>query len=128
MPENHKSKYWIDKMARRKSPRYPIATIAYYGPDDSFASKVVIGIVLATREEPTYMKKWFASEIDVRLDERINEQILEFIMQHMAARVTMIERIIGCPHEEGIDYPEDQACPQCPFWENRDRWTGELIE
>jgi hypothetical protein len=41
--------------------------------------------------------------------------------------VVMPDRIIGCPHEEGIDYPEGESCPQCPFWEGRDRWTGEPV-
>jgi hypothetical protein len=40
--------------------------------------------------------------------------------------VAMTDRIIGCPHEEGIDY-EGPVCPHCPFWANRDRWTGEVI-
>jgi hypothetical protein len=33
--------------------------------------------------------------------------------------------IIGCPHEEGVDYPEGKYCPQCPYWAGRDRWTKE---
>jgi hypothetical protein len=39
----------------------------------------------------------------------------------------LADRIIGCPHEEGVDYPEGQSCPRCPFWAHRDRWSGELI-
>jgi hypothetical protein len=35
-------------------------------------------------------------------------------------------RIIGCPHEEGIDY-EGATCPACPFWAGRDRWTGKRL-
>jgi hypothetical protein len=34
---------------------------------------------------------------------------------------------IGCPHEEGKDYPLGENCPQCPYWANRDRWSGKLI-
>lgn len=65
--------------------------------------------------------------IDGRLDTAINEQILDFINQNNVQRVIMVDRIIGCPHEEGIDYPEGEKCPQCPFWASRDRWTGELL-
>jgi hypothetical protein len=36
----------------------------------------------------------------------------------------MTQEIIGCPHEEGIDYPEKEDCPQCPFWKGRDRWAS----
>ena len=37
------------------------------------------------------------------------------------------DRIIGCPHEEGIDYPIGRTCPQCPFWAGIDRFTHEPI-
>ncbi len=40
----------------------------------------------------------------------------------------MTGAIIGCPHEEGIDYPDGEVCPQCPFWARRDRFTGELLQ
>jgi hypothetical protein len=39
----------------------------------------------------------------------------------------MVDRVIGCPHEEGIDY-EGPTCPHCPYWAGRDRWTGEVIQ
>src|SRR5712692_4405008 len=32
-----------------------------------------------------------------------------------------LDGIIGCPHEEGIDYPEGKSCPQCPYWARRAR-------
>jgi hypothetical protein len=40
--------------------------------------------------------------------------------------VAMPDRIIGCPHEEGIDY-EGEYCPRRAFWIGRDRWTGKLV-
>ena len=48
--------------------------------------------------------------------------------QQGALSVVMTDRTIGCPHEEGIDYPDDTDCPQCPYWAGRDRFTHELIE
>jgi hypothetical protein len=33
---------------------------------------------------------------------------------------------MSCPHEERIDYPEGEKCPSCPFWANRNRFTGEI--
>jgi hypothetical protein len=42
-----------------------------------------------------------------------------------AKSVAIADRIIGYPHEEGLDYPEGEWCPQCPFWKGRDRWSGE---
>lgn len=37
-----------------------------------------------------------------------------------------IPDIIGCPHQEGIDY-QGQWCPVCEFWKGRDRFTGERV-
>jgi hypothetical protein len=118
-------RYWLEKMSHRKTG-YPVATIAYYGPDDKFASKVVAGIIATEHAEPL-LKKWFTTDIAARLDPVIIQEILEFIQEHHVARVAMLDRIIGCPHEEGIDYPKGEPCLQCPFWANRDRWTGELL-
>ena len=45
--------YWLNKKAHRKTG-FPLATIAYYGPDDKFASKVVVGIILQEGDEPSF--------------------------------------------------------------------------
>jgi hypothetical protein len=44
-----------------------------------------------------------------------------------AKTVVMADRIIGCPHEEGVDYPDGEKCPSCPFWATRDRWSGAVL-
>jgi len=74
------------------------------------------------------LKRWYSEERDVRFDDSINLQILGFIRAHNVLTVGVTDRIIGCPHEEGIDYPMGKSCPKCPFWANRNRWTGELIQ
>ncbi|MFL5236975.1 MAG: hypothetical protein ACJ8EL_05125 [Rhizomicrobium sp.] len=48
-------------------------------------------------------------------------------LKKKASTVAMTEGIVGCPHEEGIDYPLGEACPDCPYWAERDRWTGQLL-
>jgi len=121
--------YYLEKKARRKSEEYPVATIAYYGPDNLFASKVVVGIILTEKDEDVSdLKKWISMGVDVRKDKDILQDILQFIQSKSVKRVTMVDRIIGCPHGEGVDYPEGETCPQCPYWKNRDRWTGVLTE
>jgi hypothetical protein len=128
MSPHNQPRYYLEKKARRKSAEYPVATIAYYGPDDRFASKVVVGIILTEKDEQAAeVKKWFSTGIDVREDQAILRAMLAYIQEKGIQRVTMVDRIIGCPHEEGIDYPLGQDCPECPFWANRDRWTGELL-
>jgi hypothetical protein len=128
MPSPSNPSYWIQKKAHRATG-YPVASIAYYGPDDTFASKVVAAIILSEKDdEVASIEKWFSESLDVRRDPVIMNQILQFIERHKVVRVAMMDRIIGCPHEEGIDYPLGEKCPQCPFWANRDRWTGKIIE
>lgn len=117
----------LRKKAKKGFRGYPVATIAYYGPDDRRATKVAVGIVLSESGDVAHMERWFSDTSDVRTDQQINGAILQYIQQHGVRSVGMYDRIIGCPHEEGIDYPEGEKCPQCPFWATRDRWSGEEV-
>jgi hypothetical protein len=99
--------------------------VAVYGPDDKRATKVAVGIVI-NEDEPKNMQRWSAVD-DVRKDPKISNEILEFIALHKVRSVVMTDRIIGCPHEEGIDDPEGEKCPRCPFWAYRDRWSGDVL-
>lgn len=118
----------LKKKARRGFRGYPVATIAFYGPDDTRASKVAVAIVDAEDADPSALERWFAEDVDVRKDPVIGSNILRFVQDHDAKTIVMTDRIIGCPHEEGIDYPDGEVCPQCPFWAHRDRWTGEIVQ
>jgi hypothetical protein len=118
----------LAKKAKRGFRGYPVATIAYYGPDDKRASKVAVGILEEEDGPVAAMGRWFSEEGDVRSDHSILQAILEFIKERGVLSVVMADRIIGCPHEEGIDYPDGEKCPQCPFWATRDRWSGEVIQ
>ncbi len=117
----------LEKKARRGDRGYPAATVAFYGPDGSRASKVVVGIIPAEGVAVTEMQKWRSESSDVRRDVAINHAILDFIREHGVRTVAMSPGLIGCPHEEGIDYPDGEVCPQCPYWATRDRWTGEEL-
>src|SRR3972149_822026 len=46
--------------------KYPAATIAFYGPDNEFASKVAVGIIPYEGAEAGDMEKWSSKLIDVR--------------------------------------------------------------
>ncbi len=106
---------------------YPIGTLAFYGPDDTRASKLVVSIIESEGAGPTSMKKWFDDERDLRYAEDVLEDARAFLTERGARSVGMMGRILGCPHEEGVDY-EGPICPKCPFWANVDRWTGETIQ
>ena len=52
-----------------------------------------------------HFKRWFNEDIDIRKDRITNEEIIAFIKENEAKSVVMADRIMGCPHEEGVDYP-----------------------
>ncbi|MGF6298099.1 hypothetical protein [Paraburkholderia sp. WC7.3d] len=101
--------------------------MACYGPDDTRATKVAVGIVAYEGADADPVERWFCETSDARADPEITEAVVRFIEQHGARSVVAVDRIIGCPHEEGTDYPEGEICPWCPFWSDRDRWSGGLI-
>jgi hypothetical protein len=68
------------------------------------------------------MEKWISEVSDVRYDDAIGHQVLAFLRKHAVKTVvTGPPGILGCPHEEGIDYPAGTACPRCPYWAGRER-------
>ena len=100
----------LKKKARRGFRGYPVATIAFYGPNDQRASKAAAAILNAESAEPTDLKRWFVEEGDIRSDPAVGSEIVQFVRNYGAKSFVMTDRIIGWPHEEGIDYPERQAC------------------
>ncbi len=115
----------LTKRMRKGKKGYPIASIAFYGPDNTRASKVVCSIIQYQDAEPEPIEKWFTNS-DARKSEKILGEIICFIEDNKAKTVAMLDSIFGCPHEEGIDYPESETCPKCPYWKNRNRYTHEL--
>jgi hypothetical protein len=127
MKIKNRNKSQLAKRVKRGFRGYPVATIAFYGPTAERASKVAVGIVVREGAKVDTMKRWRSEEHDLRFDEEIAFEISDFLREHGVLSVTMLDRIIGCPHEEGIDYPEGESCPECPYWRGRDRFSGEVI-
>lgn len=113
---------------RRSRPRPHDAVLSFYGPNDQCASKVVAAIIKQGTDEIVELKRWVSGRTDVRHDEKIQGGIIAFLQQYNVKNVVCADRIIGCPHEEGQDYPKGEDCPFCPFWAGRNRWTGEMRE
>jgi len=111
----------LDKKARKGMRGWPLATIAFYGPDLARATKAAVGIVPAPNAEAETMRAWHVQAGDIREDSGVAEEILGFIQEHGALSVVMTDGIIGCPHQQGIDY-DDEWCPVCDFWRGRDRF------
>jgi len=117
----------LAKRAKRGFRGYPVATIAFYGPSADRASKVAVAIIEHEGVEPEILESWHSEDRDVRHDDEISHEIVAFIRAHNVLSVAMVDRIIGCPHQEGIDYPDGEICPECPYWRGKDRWSGETI-
>jgi len=107
----------LHKKARKGLRGWPIATIAFYGPNLSQATKVTVGIVPSENAGVEELRNWKLDRGDVRADPDIAREILEFIEKHQVLSVAMTDSIIGCPHQQGIDYqgaPARQTATQLP--------------
>ena len=126
-----KATWYLDKF-RKKTKKgfagYPVATVAYYGPDNQRASKAAVGIILTEGGDAESLERWLSDTQDVRTDPEVLKEVLDFVSANSAKSVVVADGILGCPHEEGTDYPEGEKCPKCIFWANRDRFTGEFIQ
>jgi len=121
-------KHPLQKKGKEGFKGYPVGTVAYYGPDNTRATKVVAAVIMAEDAEPM-MKKWFSVDgEELRRSKKILDEISVFFKENGVRSVALPSKILGCPHQEGIDYPEGESCPQCPFWKNRDRFTDEIIQ
>jgi len=59
----------LSKRAKRGFRGWPLATVALYGPDDSTATKLTLGIVPGENADATDLRRWFSKEqTDIRDD------------------------------------------------------------
>ena len=113
----------LRKRAKRGDQGFPKATLVFYGPDITRASKAVLGIFLHHDSE-AIIHRYFSQNADARHETDILESILARLREHNVHSLILMEVIFGCPHEEGIDYPEGEPCPRCPYWRGRDRFAA----
>ena len=88
----------LSKKARKGLRGWPIATIAFYGPNLSQATKVAVGIVPSEDATVEELRDWKVDRGDIRADPDIAREILEFIEKHQVRSVAMSGGIMGCPH------------------------------
>jgi hypothetical protein len=100
----------------RQQPLYPIGTVAMYGPDDKTTTKIAAAIIVHENAEPI-MKRWVAT--DVTINPEVQEEMKDFFLQYGVKRVVASQGNMGCPHEEGEDFPLGEDCPFCPFWKGK---------
>jgi hypothetical protein len=100
----------------KKPPQYPIGTVAFYGPDDETTTKIAAGVIRHDGGE-AIIKRWVAT--DVTTNPKIQQELRDFFLQHGVESVAMSEGNMGCPHEEGLDFPHGEDFPFCPFWKGK---------
>ena len=115
--------YWLGEVQEYEEddepaepPQFPIGTVAYHGPNDKITTKVVAGVIKEEGAEPI-IKRWMAT--DVTTNPKVRKEIQKFFKQHGVKSMIVTEGNMGCPHEEGQDFPVGGDCPFCPWWKGK---------
>lgn len=112
----------MSAVADKSVAKYPVGTVALYGPDDQTTTKIVAGVIAREGAEPI-LERWVGSKV---IDNpKAKRQMEAFFDRHNVKSVVACEGNLGCPHEEGLDFPLGEDCPFCPFWAGKQggrRW------
>ena len=98
------------------SSKFPIGTVALYGPDDKRTTKIVASVIKREGVEPV-LERWVGS--NVKDNPKVRREIPEFFDKHGVKSVVATDRNMGCPHEEGEEFPAGGDCPFCPWWKGK---------
>jgi hypothetical protein len=91
---------------------WPVARIAFYGPNLSQATKVLCLNRTVREGGGSADTQPEVDHGDIRGDAGVARVILEFIEKHRVLAVAVTDGIIGCAHQQGINY-EGEWCPAC---------------
>ena len=109
------------KHGAHEPTQFPIGTIALYGPDDKTATKIVASVIVAENAEPI-LERWVGTKL--KGDQKVLREIKAFFKKHKVKSAVMTDGNLGCPHEEGEDFPVGEDCPFCPFWKGKQGSAG----
>jgi hypothetical protein len=111
---NRKTKHLIQlrEVLNQKSV-FPIGMLVYFGPDNVTISKIIAAVILAKDSNPI-LRSW--EGIGIGMDLKASTEIGQFFKDNHVVDIIMPDGVVGCPHEEGVDYPIGDNCPHCPFW------------
>ncbi len=105
--KHQRAREWIRKRQTKPKREYPLVTMTYYGPDDQRATRLVVEIIENDGEEPEVLNRWTSDEGDIRHDDQVLLEAVQWLKAHAVQRVLAVDHILDCPHEGGIDYPDD---------------------
>jgi hypothetical protein len=113
----YEAKHGTARLRKPKGqPKYPIGTVAFYGPDDRTTTKIAAAVIPHEGAQPV-LKRWVG--MDVTANPKVQQEIRAFFEWHGVEQVAMSQGNMGCPHEEGEDFPHGEDCPFCPFWKGK---------
>jgi hypothetical protein len=112
----HKGERDINLEATPQQPHFPVGTVAMYGPDEKTTTKIAAGVIVRDGADPI-IRRWVAT--DVTTSPKVQQEMKEFFRQHGVKRVAASQGNMGCPHEEGKDFPIGEDCPFCPYWKGK---------
>jgi pSer/pThr/pTyr-binding forkhead associated (FHA) protein len=101
-----------------EATRYPVGAVTMYGPDKRTTTLIVAAVMTSEDAEPV-CERW--SGRGVRADPEVKRQIAGFFLKLGVRSVVLVRQNLGCPHQEGVDYPLGEDCPYCPYWRGRQR-------
>lgn len=104
------------KRRRKPQPKYPMGTVALYGPDDKTTTKIAAAVFRTEDAEPI-IRRWVS--VGIMENAKVQKEMQDFFTQHGVKSVAMSDGNMGCPHEEGPDFPHGEDCPFCPFWKGK---------
>lgn len=107
-----------------KPMEYPIGTVALYGPDDKHTTKIAAAVIMHATAEPI-LQRWVSTNI--MHNPKVQKEVQAFFQHHGVKSVAMSDGNMGCPHEEGLDFPDGKDCPFCPFWKGKQGSGSDLF-
>ena len=108
----------LRKKARKGLRGWPIAAIAFYGPNLSQATKITVGIVPSENAEVEELRDWKVNRGDIRRRPRHRPGDIGIYREASSA--------IGRDDRRHNRLPSEW-CPVCEFWHGRDRFTGQRV-
>jgi hypothetical protein len=116
---NHAKKFlWHLRGVIKEKRNFPIGALVYFGPDDKTITKIVAVVILSSESDPI-LRSWDGN--DVSTNGEVVFEISNYFNKFQVNEVVMTEGVVGCPHEEGVDYPAGEACPYCPYWSEKSK-------
>lgn len=95
---------------------FPVGAVILRGPDKTTTTLVAATVIVDEDEEPIE-RRWVGS--GVKEDSRVIAEIRQFFATYCVNSVVMLRENVGCPHDEGRDYPVGEDCPFCPAWKGK---------